>query len=204
MKIFVIGTGNVGSTLAKRLRDLGHEVLLNNESGEVPESFSKSDLTLDVSGGVAASEIIIFAVPFDALQGIINKVENWENKVIIDATNPLASDLRSMSVGNTISGAEKVAEWTNSKKVVKAFNTTGWENMLDPRFGNDNATMFAAGDDPEAKSLVLDLIKDLGFDPFDSGQLFMSRFLEPMSMVWIQPARIEGKGPGFAFKIIRR
>ncbi len=204
MKILIIGTGNVGATLARRFRDLGHEILLANESGAVPEGFSDQDMVGDFSAGVLASDIVLLAVPFDVLHGITQKVPDWSDKIIIDATNPLASDLRSMSVGNTISGAEKVAEWTGSTHVVKAFNTTGWENMVNPRFGHESATMFAASDDAEARSVVLGLIEDLGFDAFDSGPLYMSRFLEPMSMVWIQPARIEGKGPDMAFKMIRR
>lgn len=204
MKATFIGTGNVGATLARRFKEIGYEVLLYNRSATLPEGFDASELTTDLEQAVDVADIIVIALPFDAIAPIVQQVGNWEGKIVIDATNPIAKDLQSMSVGNTTSGAEKISEWLPTAHVVKTFNTTGWENMANPHYEVGRLTMFYAGDDQDSKQLVAEIIQAIGFHPYDAGKLFMARFLEPMAMVWIHPARLEGKGPDFGFSVIDR
>lgn len=204
MKALFIGTGNVGATLAKRFKNIGHQVILFNREQKLPNGFAESELAKDLQTAINDAEIIVLATPFDAVTPVITDHTGWDNKIIIDATNPIASDLKSMSVGNTTSGAEQISQLAPTAKVVKTFNTTGWENMANSNYGADKLTMFLAGDDATAKATVTNIIEQLGFAPFDVGNLFLSRFLEPMAMVWIHPARLQGKGGDFGFKIISR
>ncbi len=204
MKALFIGTGNVGATLARRFKALGHAVQLSNKSQTLPEGFSSDELATNLSEAVKAAEIVVFATPFGAIEAIINSVNDWSNTIVIDATNPIAAGLKHLSIGNTNSGAETVQEWVPQAKVIKAFNTTGWENMADSDYGDNKLTMFFAGDDLEAKEAVGQIIADMGFDPYDAGELFMSRFLEAMALVWIHPARLQGQGADFGFSIVRR
>jgi hypothetical protein len=88
--------------------------------------------------------------------------------------------------------------------VVKAFNTTGWENMADPIYHGEPTTMFICGDDAEAKAVVSDLATDLGFDVADTGPLSTARYLEPLAMVWIHLAIGQKQGRQIAFKIVKR
>lgn len=204
MQVLFIGTGNVGATLARRFKALGHAVQLYNESQTLPEGFETETLATDLSAAVATAEMVVFATPFAAIQTIASSVKDWSNTIVIDATNPIANGLKHLSVGNTNSGAETVSKWIPDAKVVKAFNTTGWENMADSDYGNNKLAMFLAGDDMESKQTVSQIIEAMGFDAFDAGELFMSRFLEAMAMVWIRPARLENQGADFGFSIIRR
>jgi predicted dinucleotide-binding enzyme len=55
-------------------------------------------------------------------------------------------------------------------RVVKIFNTTDFNIMLDPRFGSESATMFLCGDDAAAKQAMAALASDLGFEPLDAGR----------------------------------
>ena len=66
------------------------------------------------------------------------------------------------------------------------------------------ATMFLCGDDVEAKAMVTQLGADLGFEMLNAGPLTIARLLEPLAMLWISLAYIQGLGPGIAFKLLRR
>jgi hypothetical protein len=62
--------------------------------------------------------------------------------------------------------------------------------------------MFMAGDDADAKTAVAGLLRDLGFDPLDAGDITKSRLLEPFALVWINQALVRGKGRDWAFAAI--
>jgi 8-hydroxy-5-deazaflavin:NADPH oxidoreductase len=64
--------------------------------------------------------------------------------------------------------------------------------------------MLVAGDDAEAKQVVLKLAADLGFDAIDAGPLIMSRYIEPMAMVWIKLAIAQKMGRSFGFAMLQR
>ena len=76
--------------------------------------------------------------------------------------------------------------------------------MNDPRFGDQQATMFYCGDDAAAKLIVRRLVSDIGFDPVDAGPLASSRYLEPLAMLYIHLAFKQGFGSNCAFKIMKR
>ena len=108
-----------------------------------------------------------------------------------------------LEVGFTTSGAERVAEWAKGAKVFKAFNTTGSNNMADPVINGIRTVMFVCGDDEAAKSLVMQLAADIGFDVVDAGKLEQARLLEPWAMLWISLA-YGGVGRDFGFALLRR
>ena len=64
--------------------------------------------------------------------------------------------------------------------------------------------MFIAGDDPEAKRVVVELAEELGFVVVDTGALSTSRYLEPLAMLWVHMAYVNNFGPDFDFRIIKR
>jgi predicted dinucleotide-binding enzyme len=88
--------------------------------------------------------------------------------------------------------------------VVKVFNTTGLENMAEPRYGSHAATMFYCGDDAEAYRAAHRLATDLGFEAVAAGPLRNARLLEPLGMPWINVALVQGRGRGIAFALQRR
>jgi predicted dinucleotide-binding enzyme len=114
-------------------------------------------------------------------------------------------DLSGLVIGTNNSAGEEVARWVLGAKVVKAFNTIGAPNFGKPRFGSQNASIFICGDDALAKNAVGKLASELGFDVVDVGPLTVSRFLEPLAMLWIHLAFKQGFGTtGQAFKLLRR
>jgi len=87
---------------------------------------------------------------------------------------------------------------------VKAFNTTGANNMANSNYPGGQLMMPVAGDDAHAKTIVMSLAAELGFEAIDVGPLAMSRHLEPLAMLWIKLAYAQGMGREFGFAALRR
>ena len=212
MKIAVIGSGNVGGTLGRRWAENGHDVLFgvrdvnDDKVKELLASVKGKAQAVSVPEAVAAAAVIVLATPWDAAQKVLETSGDLTGKILVDCTNPLvfANGTLQLTMGFTTSGGEQVAQWAKGAKVVKSFNTTGWENMANPQYGDQAATMFLCGDDADAKKVVAELAENLGFEACDTGGLMMARHLEPLAMVWILMGRMQGKGADFAFKILTR
>jgi 8-hydroxy-5-deazaflavin:NADPH oxidoreductase len=151
----------------------------------------------------AGADVIVLAVPWPALTGTVQSLGSLAGKIVVDATNPLAPDM-SLAIGHGDSAAEAVARLAPGARVVRAFNTTGANNMADSRYGGGKLMMLVAGDDGQAKATVMSLASDLGFEPINAGPLSMSRHIEPMAMVWIKLAYAQQMGRNFGFALLRR
>lgn len=210
MKIGVIGSGNVGGTLGRRWARLGHEVAFGSRtpgSTEMRRLVTEAGATARAAttGEIAQeSEVLLLATPWAATREILEGAGPLEGKVLIDATNPILPNLAGLEYGTTTSGGEMVAEWTPGAKVVKAFNTIGFNIMANPDSGGRRAALFYCGDDLAAKEIVKNLALELGFDAHDAGPLKQSRLLEPFAMLWISLAIFQGYGREFAFELHRR
>jgi predicted dinucleotide-binding enzyme len=208
MTIAIIGAGNVGMALAKGLLACGETMFFG-----VPEPGKYAAAVAALGSGaragtvgeaIAPAPVAILAVPFDAARQVAESLPDWGGRILIDATNPLAAGLTGLSVGTTDSGAERIARWAHGARVVKAFNTTGAENLANPRFPGGAVFMPVAGDDAAARETVLALATRLGFDAVDAGPLAAARYLEPFAMTWIHLAIARGMGRDFAFARLHR
>lgn len=208
MRISIIGAGNVGKALAQAFMRQGEEVFFGvadlDKYHSVIAAMGPLAKMGTVAQAVAASEIIILAVPFAASEAIARSVTDWQGKVLVDATNPLAPGLAGLTVGTTTSAAEQLAQWAPTAKVVKAFNTTGAENMADARFAQGLPFMPVCGDDAQSRAKVVALASLIGFDAVDLGPLSAARYLEPFAMTWIHMAFKQGLGRQFAFGLLRK
>jgi hypothetical protein len=206
MKVAIIGAGNVGRALATGWRKCGHEVTLgvrDPASARATELKQQGFTIAAPNDATAHADVIVLAVPWGAARAAIESLGALAGKIVIDAINPLTSDM-SLAVGHSDSAGETVARLALGARVVKAFNTTGANNMADSRYGAGKLVMLVAGDDPEAKATVMSLANDLGLEPVDAGPLAMSRYLEPMAMVWIKLALVQKLGRNFGFALLRR
>jgi predicted dinucleotide-binding enzyme len=150
-----------------------------------------------------SAEVVVFATPWPATQEAIRTAGNLAGKVVLDCTNPLKADL-TLEVGHTTSGGEQVAGWAQGARVVKIFNTTGFNNMEDPRYPNGPVTMFYCGDDAGTKATAAQLATDLGFEAIDAGDMTIARLLEPLATLWIHLAIRQKMGFAFALNVARR
>jgi 8-hydroxy-5-deazaflavin:NADPH oxidoreductase len=210
VKIGIIGSGNVGGTLGRRWASNGHTVIFSTReapSAALRELLAQAGPTAK-SGSVAEaareSEVLLLATPWEAAQNALASAGDLTGKILIDATNPLLPGLTGLLVGTHTSAGEMVAQWAAGARVVKAFNTVGFNIMADPGFAGARAAMFYCGDDAKAKAAVASLIGELGFEALDAGPLTQSRLLEPFALLWISLALQYGYGREMAFQLLRR
>jgi predicted dinucleotide-binding enzyme len=209
MKIAIIGTGRVAAALGSGWAAKGHLVTFaSREPGaervlKLLESAGPNASAARVADAVSRSSIIVLAVPYTAARERLEMAGELGGKVIIDCTNPIAPGLRSL-VSASSSGAEQIRSWAPRAKIVKAFNTTGAENLTNPLYDERAATMLICGDDDVAKGVVAQLAEELGFEVIDAGSLTASRHLENLALLWIHLAGVNGMGRNIAFRLLRR
>jgi len=206
--IAILGAGNVGTALARAFVVKGESVIFGVPD---PAKYAAAVAALGTGASIgttqeaiAAGDLIILATPYSVAGSIARSVPNWDNRILVDATNPLAPGLAGLSVGTTSSGAEEIARVANGARVVKAFNTTGAENMADSHYAGGTIFMPVCGDDAEARARVIALATLIGFDAVDCGDLNTARYLEPFAMTWIHMAIKLGHGRRFAFARLQR
>jgi hypothetical protein len=206
MNILVVGAGNVGRALGDGWRKSGHAVTfaVRDPAGNAAGELKRQGFGIAAAQGAgAAGDVIMLAVPWNALPAAVKNLGPVTGQIVIDATNPLTANFE-LAVGLNDSAGETVARLAPAARVVKAFNTTGADNMADSRYPDGKLMMPVAGDDAKAKRTVLSLAADLGFDGVDAGPLAMSRYLEPMAMLWIKLALVQKMGHDFGFALRRR
>ncbi len=209
MNIGILGAGNVGGTLGSRWARGGHTVAFgvrdpNSEDARALVAKAGAGKAVTIPEAARAADVLLLSTPWGAARQVIESLGDLSGKVFIDATNPLAADLSALTVGTTTSAGEQVAQWARGARVVKAFNTVGYNVMEKPAFGAGRALLFYCGDDAVAKQTVRALAEELGFDARDAGPLTQARLLEPFALLWISLAYKQGWGREFAFQTLGR
>ncbi len=205
MNITIVGSGNVGRALGGGWRQAGHSVTFaaRDPAGVKAAELKKEGFAVAPQADAGKADVVVLAVPWTGIEATIAALGNLAGKVLVDATNPLTANLE-LALGFSDSAGETVARLAKGARVVKAFNTTGANNMANSKYAAGKLMMPVAGDDAAAKKTVMALAADLGFEPVDAGPLAMSRHLEPMAMFWIKLAYAQGLGREFGFAMLKR
>jgi len=189
--IAMIGTGDLGRALGPEFAALGHEIIYgsrNPDRAEIQELVSRTGRTAsaaDQAEAAARADIVVLAVPWNAVEAVMGNLGDLSGKVVIDPTNPrMVGDdgLRDFAVAP--SNAEWVQRWAPEARVVKALNTMNWATMVDPPSAGGPVTVPIVGDDSQAKATVAGLISGIGLHPIDLGPLRYARVLEGMYILW--------------------
>jgi 8-hydroxy-5-deazaflavin:NADPH oxidoreductase len=213
MKVAVLGTGMVGSTIGSKLIELGHQVMMgsrtaNNEKAVAFVAQSNGKATAGTFADAAAFGEIIFnctsgGASIDALK--LAGEANLTNKVMVDIANPLdfsKGQPATLSISNTTSLGEEIQNKFPTAKVVKALNTMWCGLMVNPAMiGNADHTTFISGNDADAKTIVKDILKSFGWfekNILDLGDITTARGTEMYLPLWL---RIWGATQNGAFNI---
>ncbi|MBA2664960.1 MAG: NAD(P)-binding domain-containing protein [Bradymonadaceae bacterium] len=203
----IIGAGNVGANLGRRLSMHGYEVTFGvrdlRKAAPLLESIEGPAGLAMVAEAVAASDVVFLAVPGNvALEAVAGL--DFEGKILVDCTNPIRWDQGPVwNPPSQGSNAAALAAATNAR-VVKAFNTFGAEYHADPDTAFGPIDVQIASDHAEALDTVATIAARAGFNPVRAGGLRNAALLENLAVLWIHLAMVSGLGRGIAFKLARR
>ena len=195
MRIGIIGSGHVGSSLALGLTRHGHDVMLGTRDvnkpavGEFVEASDGRGSAGSYAEAARFGDIVITAYPGARVEESAAAIgpENLTGKIVIDTVNPiehLADGTTKAAYGDTDSAAEVLQRIAPGARVVKAYNTVWANRMVDPSPAEGATTMRIAGDDADAKTEVESLLASTGWRVRDLGALEHARELEHEVVVW--------------------
>lgn len=203
MRIAILGAGNIGLAAGIKWLKKEHEVVFGVRDTQSQKAWNAMETGAKVTGFQDAcngAEVVLIALPFGIVDDVIKAIDvDWDNKIIIDATNPVSASTEPFD-----SATEAIQAWTGSENVIKAFNTTGSANLINPVYYGTAIETFICGNDKDSKAVVTKLAEDLGFKVVDVGGVENAPLLESLAKLWITMAYKLGKGPNFALTIVTR
>ena len=186
--ISIIGSGGMAAAIGGLAAKAGHTVEVTSrdaaKAGALAERVG-AGATTGMFGAVPAGDIVILAVPYSAVLDVVKQYgEKLAGKLLVDITNPVASDLTSFVTPGDSFGAQEIARAAPASAViVKAFNTLFSHVLAAGSFQGQPLDVFIAGDDAQAKARVAGFIESLGLRPMDTGLLPMARTLEHVCLL---------------------
>ncbi len=194
MKIGIIGAGNIGGNLTRRLTALGHDVSVANSRGpETLKELAEETGATPVRAAEAArgAEVVVVTVPLKAVPDLPSGLFDGaaEDVAVIDTGNyyPRRRDGRIAGIEDEGLTESRWTERAIGHPVIKAFNGTYAQDILDrhrPAGDPDRMALPVAGDDEAAKRKVRALIDELGFDTVDAGGIDDSWRQQPDTPVY--------------------
>ena len=201
MRLGILGSGLMGGKLGTIFARAGHDVVfsyartdgklkrLAREAGKKARAGTPREAAED-------ADALLLAVHWSRVNDVLKQAGDLSGKVIVSCSLPMNDEDTALVIAHTSSGSEKLAKKIPNAAIVSAFNTVPSEVLFDvyeSRRRTKRPSLVYCGDDPAAKKLVAELIRDVGFDPVDAGPLRIARYTEPFALLVAQLA-YEGKG----------
>jgi predicted dinucleotide-binding enzyme len=206
MKIAVLGTGDVGHTLATRLAGLGHQVTMGSRTADNPAAKAWATANSAAHGtfadAAADAELVV-----NATGGLVSLAaltaagaENLRGKVVVDVSNPLDFSEGfppKIATPDGVSVAEQLQRAFPEAHVVKTLNTMNNAVMVEPGRVPGHHNVFLSGDDADAKTAVRALLHSFGWADdqiLDLGDLTSARSVEQLVGLWVRLYGVLGTG----------
>lgn len=207
MRIGIIGAGQIGGTLTRRLTKLGHEVFVANSrgietlAGLAQESGAKAATAAEAA---RAGEVVVVTIPEAKVRNLPkNLFDNVPNDVVVVDTGNYYPRQRDGRIEEIEAGMPE-SRWVErqlGRPVVKAFNNIYAEHLMNrgrPEGSTGRIALPVAGDDRRAKAIVIKLLDELGFDGFDAGGLDESWRQQPGTPVYATDLDAQGVRRGLS------
>ena len=213
--IGILGSGEVGQTLAEGFLKYGHKVCVGTGHPDKLNDWRSQqgeNLTIGSFADAAAfGEILVLTVKGDAALKVLDSADSkdLDGKTIIDTTNPIENAppengvLRLFTSINQ-SLMEVLQKAHPNAYFVKAYNSVGSALMVNPDFGGTKPTMFICGNSAEAKQEVTEINTLFGYDTEDMGGAEAARAIESLCVLWCIPGFLKNEWEGHAFKLLRK
>jgi hypothetical protein len=213
VKIGIIGSGVVGQTLAAGFAKHDHEVEIGTREPAKLKDWSAKNPGVRIKSSADAAafgDVVVLAVAGDAAEAALKLLgaKALEGKTVIDACNPIGG-------GQPVNGVlpfftpqnqslmEQLQKTYPAAHFVKAFNSVGSAQMVDPEFAGGRPTMFICGDNSNAKTIVAQILDQFGWDTEDMGAVEAARAIEPLCKLWCIPGVGKNDWSPHAFKLLR-
>lgn len=175
MKYAILGSGAIGTALARRFVASGLEVSIANSRGPASLAGLVGELGPLVkpvtSNEALRADTVILAIPFDAIPVAVKGVE-WSDRIVVDASNAIDFPAFTPRDLKGRLSTQVVADAVPGARVVKAFNTLFAAKLgADPTVPGGRRVLFVSSDDNAARAAVVSLIDRLGFAAVDLGRI---------------------------------
>jgi predicted dinucleotide-binding enzyme len=213
VKVGILGSGDVGKTLAKGFLKHGYQVAIGSDHAEKLEEFKGENPQIEIATFEQASQtgdIVVLCVKGTVAEKIIEKVKrHLSGKTVIDATNPIAdvppqNGVLKLFTTLDESLMERLQKIAPDARFVKALNSVGSGLMINPNFrDNTKPTMFICGNNDDAKKKVYEILEKFGFEIEDMGKAESARAIEPLCILWCIPGFLRNEW-AHAFKLLKK
>jgi 8-hydroxy-5-deazaflavin:NADPH oxidoreductase len=212
-KVGIIGSGEVGKTLAKGFLKHGYQVAIGSDHTEKLAEFKRENPQIETATfeqAAQSGDIVVLCVKGTVAEGIIEKVKrHLSGKTVIDTTNPIADAPPQNGVLKFFTSLdeslmERLQKIAPDAQFVKALNSVGSGLMINPNFGdNSTPTMFICGNNEDAKKKVNEILEKFGFEIEDMGKAESARAIEPLCILWCMPGFLRNEWT-HAFKLLKK
>jgi 8-hydroxy-5-deazaflavin:NADPH oxidoreductase len=212
MKVGVIGSGMVGQTLAAGFLKHGHQVEIGTREPAKLKDWAdknKGAAVKSFADAAAFGDVVVLAVAGQVAQEAAKLAgAGLAGKPVIDACNPIGggppvNGVLSYFTPQNESLMEQLQKAAPDAHFVKAFNSVGNAQMINPQFAGGRPTMFICGNDANAKKTVGQILDQFGWDTEDMGAVEAARAIEPLCRLWCIPGVGKGDWSAHAFKLLR-
>ena len=213
MKVGIIGSGVVGQTLAAGFVKHGHQVEIGTRDPAKLKDWSAKNPGAAVKSfaeAAAFGDLVVLAVGGEVAQQALTLIGSsaLQGKTVIDACNPIGggppvNGVLSFFTPQNESLMEQLQKAYPSARFVKAFNSVGSGQMVNPVFAGGRPTMFICGNDNDSKTTVAQILDQFGWDTEDMGAIEAARPIEALCMLWCIPGVGKNDWTPHAFKLLR-
>ncbi len=212
VKIGILGSGDVGKTLAKGFLKYDYQVMIGSDHVEKLEEFKKENSRVETGTfeqSAQWADLVVLCVKGTVAEKIVEKTKtNLFGKIVVDTTNPIADappENGVLKFFTTLEESlmERLQKIAPDAQFVKALNSIGSGLMINPDFGGGiKPTMFMCGNNEDAKKKVSEILQKFGFEVEDVGKAESARAIEPLCILWCIPGFLKNEW-AHAFKLLK-
>jgi predicted dinucleotide-binding enzyme len=213
MKIGVIGSGDVAKILGSGFLKHGHQVVMGTREPAKLAEWAAENPSAQIGSFTDAAkfaEVAVLAVKGGVVAEAVRAAGavNLSGKAVIDATNPIAdappvNGVLRFSTNLDESMMERLQHEFPAVHFVKAFNSVGSSQMVNPKYADGKPTMFICGNDDGAKKTVTTILDQFGWETADMGKVEAARAIEPLCILWCIPGFLRNEWT-HAFKLLKQ
>jgi 8-hydroxy-5-deazaflavin:NADPH oxidoreductase len=212
-KIGILGSGDVGKTLAKGFLKYDYQVMVGSDHPQKLKEFKNENPKVEAASfeqSAQWADLLVLCVKGTVAEKVVEKTKkHLSGKIVVDTTNPIADAPPDNGVLKFFTSLEeslmeRLQKIAPDAQFVKALNSIGSGLMINPDFGSGiKPTMFICGNNENAKKKVSEIVQKFGFESEDVGKVESARAIEPLCILWCIPGFLKNEWT-HAFKLLKK